>query len=277
MLSLPVYLALAQSVPAAFLIAKPAPDTVLARVGDVEIRVSALEPLVWDWSVNDALEEMISAQAILNEAKRVGVSVSEATVTEETQKGLKQLAETLPPGKTMRAALAEQGTTPSRAFLRMRNKLLLDAISLKTFSAEGFVKVSTIVIRPKNEQTPALSEAIKRADDAYLRLTQGAKWSDLLKENAKDEATLKSDGLLGWRSVSAFPETVQTDLKALKPGGYTKPAQTVNGFQIFRLEAHGTNASPDDLATIKTAYLDQVRGETYNRIRTSAKIEKKFQ
>lgn len=276
MTAVALFLAMAwqDAVPARYLVRKPAGTDVLARVDGVEIKAADLEALVWDWSINDALDELLSAQVILNEAKKLSITITAEEVTAETEKGLKQLQESLPPGKTIRAALAEQGTSPSRAYLRMRNKMLLDRIVLRSFSADGFVKVSTIIIKPKNEQTVALSEAIKRADDAYDKLKKGTEWATVLKENTTDAETLKVAGLLGWRQASAFPETVQAEMRGLKAGGITKPAQTVNGFQIFRLEMLGKDAASAALDAIKEQFLTQMRPEVFNKIRSAAKIEK---
>ncbi|MFN8220544.1 MAG: peptidylprolyl isomerase [Fimbriimonadales bacterium] len=131
-----------------------------------------------------------------------------------------------------------------------------------------------MIVRPKNEQTVALAEAIKRADDLYARLQKGESWDKVLQDTTNEPETLKSAGLLGWRQISAFPEVVRTEMTGLGVGKVTKPAQTVNGFQIFRIEAFGKDAKPEEMESVKDLYLSQARPEVFNKLRSAAKIER---
>ncbi|MFN8221243.1 MAG: peptidylprolyl isomerase [Fimbriimonadales bacterium] len=240
------------AVPARYLPARPAADAVIAKVNGVPIKASDVEPLVWDWRSNEVVEELTNYHIVRLEAERLGVTVTPAELETETEKALRQLQDSLPQGTSLRSALESQGSAPSRVYVRVRTKLLLDRIVLKSFDPAGFVKISTMIVRPKNEQTVALAEAIKRADDLYARLQKGESWNDLAGRPAG--GTLKSAGLLGWRQISAFPEVVRTEMTGLGVGKVTKPAQTVNGFQIFRIEAFGKDAKPEEMESVKDLY-----------------------
>lgn len=262
------------AVPARYLPARPAADAVVAKVNGVPIKASDVEPLVWDWRSNEVVEELTNYHIVRLEAERLGVTVTPAELETETDKALRQLQDSLPQGTSLRSALESQGSAPSRVYVRVRTKLLLDRIVLKSFDPAGFVKISTMIVRPKNEQTVALAEAIKRADDLYARLQKGESWDKVLQDTTNEPETLKSAGLLGWRQISAFPEVVRTEMTGLGVGKVTKPAQTVNGFQIFRIEAFGKDAKPEEMESVKDLYLSQARPEVFNKLRSAAKIER---
>lgn len=262
------------AVPARYLPARPAADAVIAKVNGVPIKASDVEPLVWDWLSNEVVEELTNYHIVRLEAERLGVTVTPAELETETEKALRQLQDSLPQGTSLRSALESQGSAPSRVYVRVRTKLLLDRIVLKSFDSAGFVKISTMIVRPKNEQTVALAEAIKRADDLYARLQKGESWDKVLQDTTNEPETLKSAGLLGWRQISAFPEVVRTEMTGLGVGKVTKPAQTVNGFQIFRIEAFGKDAKPEEMESVKDLYLSQARPEVFNKLRSAAKIER---
>jgi len=262
------------AVPARYLPARPAADAVIAKVNGVPIKASDVEPLVWDWRSNEVVEELTNYHIVRLEAERLGVTVTPAELETETEKALRQLQDSLPQGTSLRSALESQGSAPSRVYVRVRTKLLLDRIVLKSFDPAGFVKISTMIVRPKNEQTVALAEAIKRADDLYARLQKGESWDKVLQATTNEPETLKSAGLLGWRQISAFPEVVRTEMTGLGVGKVTKPAQTVNGFQIFRIEAFGKDAKPEEMESVKDLYLSQARPEVFNKLRSAAKIER---
>lgn len=262
------------AVPARYLPARPAADAVIAKVNGVPIKASDVEPLVWDWRSNEVVEELTNYHIVRLEAERLGVTVTPAELETETEKALRQLQDSLPQGTSLRSALESQGSAPSRVYVRVRTKLLLDRIVLKSFDPAGFVKISTMIVRPKNEQTVALAEAIKRADDLYARLQKGESWDKVLQDTTNEPETLKSAGLLGWRQISAFPEVVRTEMTGLGVGKVTKPAQTVNGFQIFRIEAFGKDAKPEEMESVKDLYLSQARPEVFNKLRSAAKIER---
>ena len=80
-------------------------------------------------------------------------------------------------------------------------------------------------------------------------------------------------GLLGWRDLKAFPKEVQDQMAAMKPGGKTKPAQTQNGIQIFRVEALGSAAEGSSLQELKDMYLTATRQKYLQDLRARSNVE----
>lgn len=262
-------------VPAKYLKSKPEPGAILATVGGQAITTTDVESLLWEWRTKEVTEELITSVMLRNEAQKLGVIVKPEEVEAEAKRQIDQLAGTLAPGVSVADALAEQGSAPSRVYLRVRNKLMLDAICLRTLVPSEYIKVSTMVFRPASEQTSALTAAIKRADTAYSRLVRGEVWDQVLRDNTTDSDVLKSQGLIGWRRLSAFPEVVSKEMQGMKVGGLTKPAQTVNGFQIFRIEAFGKEATGKELDSLRDQYLAASRPDVFERIKKEAQIVRK--
>lgn len=276
-------LALAQSggsiatdIPAKHRISMPASGAVVARVNGFEIKREDVEALLWEWRGFDAIQDLISYQIVRGEAQKLRLDVSEKEVQDAMDAGLKQMAANLPPGKTVEIALLETGFTKSRLYLRYRTEALLNAIVARSFNPKSLVKVSTMVFRPANEQSSALADAIKKADDAYGRLQKGQTWDSVLGLITTDKEVLKSKGLLGWRDLGAFPESIRKDLESLTAGGITKPAQTQYGIQIFRLEADYKSVKADELVEMRNTYINASKAPLLARLSKEATIERLF-
>ncbi|MBI1755872.1 MAG: peptidylprolyl isomerase [Fimbriimonas ginsengisoli] len=252
----------------------PKPERVLAKVGSEAIRASDVEAYLWDWRGYEALQDLISFRLVEREAKRAGVSVSRQETLDALQQQVTALQSSLPKGKSLEDTMRQQGFPRSRLFLRIRSEQLLDRLVLHDLKPSEFAKVSTLIFRAASEQTSVLAAAIRQADEAYADLAKGEAWHDVLATATTDKHILSTDGLVGWREISAFPPTVAEEMKKLKPGQTTHPAQTKNGIQIFRLEATGDGASAKDAEELRQTYLSAKRPEFLAKLRQAVKIER---
>ena len=169
-----------------------------------------------------------------------------------------------------------QGFTRQRLFMRVATGLLIDKMVLQSFDAKAWVKVSTMIFRPFDASTGALSDAIGRADKAYGRLRSGEAWEAVLKSVTNEEAAIRSNGLLGWRTLDLFPETVRVTLSTATPGTVAQPIQTQSGIQIFRFELRGTNAKGEELEELKASHIQAGRGLMLQELRNKTKIERRL-
>ncbi len=263
----------APDLPKRYLAAKPKPDAVLAKVGGVPIRGGDLEAYLWDWRAFEAVQDLITHQMIVAEAKRLKLVEDPAAIERELSRQLDAVRSRLQTGQTLSHALLTEGFPKSRLWMRIRTEHLLDQIVLKSFNPKAYIKVSTIIIRKRSPQTADLAEAIKKADEAYASLRNGEPWGDALARFTEDASTLQNQGLLGWRELSAFPEVVQQEMKALRVGGVTRPAETANGIQIFRIEGNGSEAQGPQLQELKDAYRLGGRVKVLEELRKRTKIE----
>jgi hypothetical protein len=263
-------------IPAKYRKAPPAASLVVARVNGVEIKAGDVESLLWEWRGFDAIQDLISYQLVKTEAQKQRIDVGEAEVEKAIDEAMKEMVKGLPPGKTPEAALIETGFTRSRLFLRYRTEALIKAIIERSFNPKQLVKVSTMVFKPANEQASALSDAIKQAEAAYQRLQKGEKWDQVLASATTNPQVRQTKGLLGWRDLLAFPSSIRAELEKMKPGGITKPAQTENGIQLFRLEMDSSTATPLEKEEMKRVYLASSRKPFLDRLRRESRIERLY-
>ena len=264
---------LAQDLPKELLPPKPEPQRVLAKVDGQPIRASDVEPFLWDWRGAEVLNDLISYRTVLAYARKEGVTVTAEEIREELNKQLGEVLANEPKGEDVDARIRREGFPRSRLWLRVHSQLLVDRMLLRSFDPANFVKVSTIVVRKDGDDADAVSAAAAKAKDLHERLTKGLHWTDALKEVTDDARVLSSQGAIGWKLLSAFSTSTAAELRALKLGGITKPSLTANGFQIFRLDAVGSEAKGAELQELKALYLFSERPALLRRIQEAIPVE----
>jgi len=280
MVSLFTFIAVAQTaaafadIPADYLTVKGKPTAVMAKVDGVPITQSVVDSLVWDWQSQAILNELIDYQIIRNEAKKQSVTVSVQEVRAAVQSAIKQYAESLPAGTNVEKELKKQGFTRSRVYLSWQAKLLTDRLLMRKFDPKEFIKVSTIVIGIASKQATDVEAASKKAMEAYNELKAGKDWKEVLSANVTDPNVVNNGGQIGWRLLTVFPVEAQNEFKTLKPGGFSKPVQTNYGFQIFRVDAFGKDASAAELNLLKADYVRSSQPSFVEELRKKAKIER---
>ena len=260
------------AIPPALMTNRPPLTNSVAKVNGIEIKADEVDRLTWEWRHREVEQDLIDFLVVKTAAKKAGIAVSPEEVDAEIQAYLKRYQ--APPGKTAEQALEAQGVPRSRLFLKIRSQLLLRKLQLAEFHPEEFVKVSTAIYGAENERPEILAQDMKRAQTAYEQLSKGTPWQTVLASSTNRPEVLSSGGLIGWRPKKAFPDAVRIQFDAAKPGTYTKPAQTQNGIQIFRVEQLGSAAKPSDIEELKGAYLTSSRTEFIKRLTATAKIER---
>lgn len=243
------------------LVPKPASDAVVGQVNGTAIKASQIEPYLWDWHARAVFEQLAYYKLVADDAAKSGIKVTDAEVDAKIGSRTEQVKTQL------------QGMSKAQVFLLSKMEVLIDKLALRDFSPLNFYKVSTIVIRPESEQASALAAAIQKADAAYQRLQKGEKWEAVIKSVVVDQQLARNNGLIGWRHFSAFPATVGAEIKTLKPGQVTKPAQTQFGIQIFRLEAKGDTLAGQELEDLKGQFMQATRQGIFTKLRDAARIE----
>lgn len=264
---------ISKDIPAKYLTPKPAEGSVVVKVNGVEIRTGDVDDLLWQWRGYDVIQDLITYQTVKGEAERLRVNVSDQEVEEVMNKQLAAMEQKLRPGQTVDQELILQGFTRSRLFLRYRTEALLNALALREYDPKQLVKVSTLVF-PHTQEAASIGGALKKAEAAYDHLKNGESWESVMRGLTTDPNLLKSKGLLGWREIGAFPEPVQKEIRTLKAGDVTKPAETENGLQIFRIEVLGTSAKPEEEKEMRAAFTNGAKQGIMNRLRAEAQIER---
>lgn len=260
-------------VPKSLLKPVPAPNATLAKVNGVEIRTSDVDALLWEWRRKDVLADLITYQIVKDAAKKQAVEVTDDAVHEEAKKLVDGIAQSLPPGQTIEQAMEEEGTAPSRIFIRVKTEMLLRKMILKDFVPADYVKISTIVFKPASASTEDVQVAMDKAQRAYNRLVGGESWDEVLLSVTDDARARAALGAVGWRPKRLFPESTQAEMSAIAKGGYTKPSATANGIQIFRLDALGGGATAVERQELEESYVAGQRQNFMTKLRGEARVE----
>lgn len=270
------------SIPEKYLAPNPSPGKVVATVNGIPVTAKDVQSLMWPAYADTVVEEIINYVVVRSEAQKQSVKIPLQAVESEVAKQIKLTGDAIsarpdqfPAGTTVDQVLRQQGLSRSLLYMGVETHMLAKSLILRTFDASDYAVIATIIISRKSDQTGDVADAAKRADAAYKELTQGAKWDEVLKTyTSPSELTraLPAKGVLGWRMISALPSSVQTELKHLRVGGYTTPALTENGFQIFRLDMMGKDAKGHDLDQLKEGYVMHGEPNFIAKLRKAAKI-----
>jgi parvulin-like peptidyl-prolyl isomerase len=250
----------------------PASDPA-AIVNGEPISIEAVQKYAIEWRSYEVLQELIVAALIEQEARKVGVGVTDAEVDKEVSRQLEEYRKRLPEDKNLDEALNEVGAPMSRIRLRAKINLLGERIALAKFKPQDYVEVRTIIIRPTDTSLDALQKAIETSREAYTMLLNGAKFEEVKAKYDSDNRDPQHLGYLGWRDIGIFPEGIQKPLRAAKKGTIIEPTQTPFGIQIFYVVNTGAEASEQEIDALRGRYLEMALPQMVERLRESAKIE----
>jgi parvulin-like peptidyl-prolyl isomerase len=254
-------------------VTQPAPDKVIARVNGQDIKASDLQPYLWDWFSRVGVEDLIIQKLIADEAARLGVKVDDKEVEKKFQEVINSYRQQLGTGETIEEWLARRSMSMSRIYVGVHRGQLLEKIAEREFAPKQYINLSVITV-PAPDDLEGLTAAINSMNKAYDRLKAGEDWLKVLKSVSRDQKDVDAKGKLGWRPLSMFPENMQAELKGLKAGGYTKPAKTVAGIQLFRVDGKGDTATPQDIEDMRAFFLPRAQKDIMDKLWQNAKIER---
>ncbi len=264
-------------IPTTYLPLKPTPETVLARVDGVPIKASDVERLLWDWRGYEVTQDLISYQLIHEQASKLKIVATPADIQKEYEKFVAEQKKTLPAGQDFDSVLKQQHLPKSRLYMQVETNFLLSKIVSAKFDPTKFVKIATLVFKPKTEAASDLAESVGKATDAYNRLTKGEDWEKVMNSSGQEAVLIQNKGLLGWRNIDAFPAFTQAELKTAKVGSFTKPVQTQNGLQLFQIKGIGSQATGSDLTELKAIYEQSAKQTFLQNLQKTAKIERLYE
>lgn len=254
----------------------PSAETALVKVNGVEIKAKDIEDLLWETRGEEILNEVMLYQVSKSEADRLGLIVTQAEIDKEMERAIDQIKKNLAPGQTVESAMAQEGQTRSRMYLGIKSSLYLAKIAFKDFEPKNYIRVSTILVRPKSKNAADVAATIQVVQKAYDRIKAGESWDKLVDELIMDQTGRQTRGLVGWRKIAIFPEDVKAELQTLKKGGITKPVQTENGIQIFRVDERGDGLTKEGLEQMKTELTRPLQDEAARKIRETLKMERLY-
>jgi parvulin-like peptidyl-prolyl isomerase len=266
---------------------KPAPKTappppklpanVYARVGGQDITTEEMVQFLSDLGGYPLVRQRVQVIIAEREAKRLGVTVSDAELNKAISDQKKAIIE----------SSARQGTPMtfedfsvkegvSMGLLRQQTRfqlLLRKCYAQSVGSLAGKIKVSHILIStspqpPAQGEAPkpeAPGDAAKRDADALVKVKQvqadlAAKkfktFAEAVKQYSDDPSKVQNNGDLDWISQDTqfVPEFKAAAFKLKNVGDVSAPIKTQFGYHIIRLDAKGDTATK----AVRDAYRKQI-------------------
>ncbi|HBB66886.1 MAG: hypothetical protein A2X28_03290 [Elusimicrobia bacterium GWA2_56_46] len=243
-----------------------AEDRVIALVnGDKIAFEDVTKKLWWQYSAQ-GLSEMIDEKLLLEEAGRLKVKYD----AREAEKRFEALSSGYKDKKEFENNLRAVGWTPGDVKGLIKRQLLIKntVIAARDINPSD-AEVTAFFEQNKDKLGKADSARLRQlfvtskaeADDAYLALSAGADFAKLSSLKSTDENLRKKEGDIGYISRGLLLPEIEKTVFSLKPGEYTKPMPTGNGFSIFKLES----LKPGEPARLDTALKAELKAGMINQ------------
>jgi len=215
------------------------PDTsAVATVNGEKITRSELHSLLVDLYGQQTLNQMITSKLVAQEAKKAGVTVSDA----ELQAELDELKEEVGGAMYFDYLLAQQGITEEQ----FKQIYLLDQVlAIKVLSKDVTVTEeqmqeyfnSNMAEFDERQATARhiLVDTLEEALAVKSELEAGADFAALAKERSTEQAAQQTGGDLGTFGRGAMVAEFDEAVFSMQPGQISDPVQTEYGWHIIEL------------------------------------------
>lgn len=254
-------------------------DRVVATVGKDVITLSELiefNAQFSDLSKEDALEALIDDILVEQEARRVGIEISDAEVEANIQTRMAQLSVS---ETEFNALLAEQGLTPQAYRERVRAKIMKfkfvqgqmrggidisdeDVLNYYRTHPDEFVVESEIRIAylflpfPLSGDVAQMDKIRTLANELRARIEKGEDFAALVKQYSKGPA-IEDGGDMGWVNIEDLNFNFRAALTQTTVGFVTDAFETDNGMNILKVT---------EVKNAQTVPFDQVKDAIFQRI-----------
>jgi peptidyl-prolyl cis-trans isomerase SurA len=211
----------------------------------------------------DALRDLVDQQLLIQKAEDLGISADADVVKRLDQMRKEMGLETM---EDLEKAATAQGVSFEDYKLQMKNSILTQRvvsdevgrrISITPAEVEQFynehkqefdqpeqvalseMRISTAksAKNPSDDEAQRVIVAEVKAKSIYDKLKAGSKWEDLAKADSDGE-TAAQGGQLGGYKRGQLAKEIEDKVFALKPGAYTEPIRSKQGFLILKVDEH---------------------------------------
>lgn len=207
-------------------------DEFVATIGDEKISRQEWLNEMEDRFGESALKDLVDQKVILQMANKYNISISEKEIDHE-----------LTLIKTS-SYLEDQNETEEKLREQIKHSLLLEELLTKDVAvSSGEMKKyyqdnkELFVIPTSYELSQIIVNTKKEAEQTSKELKQGSSFEALAMERSIDEFSRNQGGKIGY--VKEEEEGISPDnfskIKQLKPGTWTKPLKTDEGYVIYLL------------------------------------------
>lgn len=215
-------------------------DQVVATVNGEPIFREELFEAMYFHSGTEILHQLVMKQLILQEAKAIGISISE----EELDQEIKTIIDTSFQGleENLMAALEYYGVslTAFREDARLNllaSKIALSLIDPSEAELKEFFEQNRYLFgqMEKVEARHILVETEDLALEIVARLAEGEDFADLAAEYSIDEYSKNDAGYLGFFERGKMVQEFDEAAFSLEVGAVSEPVQTIYGFHIIEI------------------------------------------
>lgn len=260
----------------------------IPRASMTVTRAEALASLKTDSNptLANVLQNMLTEDAIHQEAARDGVVVTDADAEKSLDTALKsaRAAGQIPQGVTDNQFLAERHLSRSSLVATFRTREMIPQLVKKDLERSlghpigpgDFVEARHILIIPKPDtaapgaKTPDTNGARKGDAEALAKITQiredilakKTTFADAAKQYSDDPGSKEKSGELGVVVRGSMVKEFDTVAFTLQPGAISQPVKTEFGYHIIEVEKLGKDLSPEERDQALSRY-EQQRSQQY--------------
>jgi peptidyl-prolyl cis-trans isomerase SurA len=242
------------------------------------------DPATVDTMRRQVLEQLINEKLIVAEAKRSGVTASEAEINRQIDEALRQKKEALGGEQAFQEQLRAENTTEALVRQRYRQQLQRDLLArrmvekalprrvVNTADAEAYFKAHPEQFPKKSAearlqviQIPAAADSAADAKGraaalaARNRITGGEKFAKVAAEVSEDPGSARSGGDLGFFTRGSLEPGIEGAAFSLRPGELSPPIRTQFGWHLLEVierDTVKTRAGRDSLDDKGNALLE---------------------
>ena len=231
----------------------------------------------------DALRDLIDQQLLIQKADDLGISADAEVLKQLDAMRIDMKLDSM---EALEKAATDQGVNFDEYKQGLKNKILTQRVvqdevgrrigqftpaemqqfydaHKQEFDQPEQVALSEILIstdksakNPSDDENARTILAEAKAKSVYEKLQAGAKFTDVVKSDS-DGQTAAQQGQLGVYKRGQLAKEIEDKVFALKPGSYTEPIHTKQGFLILRVDEHMQAGIPP---------MKQVEGEIQNAL-----------
>jgi parvulin-like peptidyl-prolyl isomerase len=205
-----------------------------------------------DEAKKSIIYQLIEDRLILQEAQKIGITVSD----EEVDEKLTQIKSQFASNEEFRSALDSQGLTVNDLKEKYREQIMIQKMinrevrsrvsitptevalyyekNKADFETPEQVKVLTIMIRKEGDDPEASAESLKKIKMVELKIAEGEDFSKLAREYSQDPSAVDG-GDMGYISRGQMMKKIDEVIFTLKPGEVSETIETPIGYHIFKI------------------------------------------
>lgn len=259
-------------------------DPAVATVNGEKITKGELYAAMYTRVGEEALDNLITRLLIVQEGRKLGLSVAEAEIDDEIRQIIQESFAGME--DQFQQALDQYGVSMEtvRSDIRVNltaRKIAEQQINISDQQLEEYFNAnqSEFNISDEAEARHILVDSLEEANEIIGLLDQGSDFAELAKERSKDPGSKDQGGNLGFFKPGAMVPEFDEAVFSMEIGQISEPVETMHGFHIIELldKKSGRVVTFTEVKeTVRETMIErQVQGltqELFTRLREEAEI-----